>query len=179
MPITSVQQCLQGEGTCTKSRGSSRWHVGILAGKSYRQADWLPSQEVWADKGQLLRNFMYRRDRGLEDDEYGELQNGIHPDWLLVERVIAQRGGPKNKEFLVKWCGQSYSETTWEPEAQLSNDQVYTPEFVNEAQRPGMIDHRAVLFIPHASYTIHSDWIPMCMARQHVSPITGNRQKTS
>jgi hypothetical protein len=105
-------------------------NLGILAGKSYRQAKWLPSKEVWANKGQLLRNFIYRRDHDLEDEEYGELQNGIHADWLLVERVIAHRGGPIDKEFLVKWCGQSYSETTWEPEAQLSNDQVYTPELL-------------------------------------------------
>jgi hypothetical protein len=98
-----------------------------------------------------LRNFMYRRDRGLEDDEYGELQNGIH------ERVIAQRGGPKNKEFLVKWCGQSYSETTWEPEAQLSNDQVHTPEFVNEAWRGhGIADHCAVLL-----FTCHTLHMPL------------------
>ncbi|BDA49984.1 Chromodomain-helicase-DNA-binding protein 6 [Coccomyxa sp. Obi] len=93
---------------------------------SYRKAKWVPGEELWEVKAQLLRNFMQRRassgEPSDEDEESGQrgLVNGVHPDWMVVDRVIAQRGKGASLEYLVKWCQLSYSETTWEPARHLS-----------------------------------------------------------
>ena len=40
---------------------------------------------------------------GREDDEHGELVDGIHPDWLCVERLIAQRNTVSTgHQYLIK-----------------------------------------------------------------------------
>lgn len=38
-----------------------------------------------------------------------------------VEKILAQRGNNHQKEFLVKWLGYDHSESTWEPETNLTN----------------------------------------------------------
>ncbi len=94
---------------------------------SYRKAKWVSGEELWEVKAQLLRNFMQRRASSSEptDDEEGSaahkgLVSGVHPDWMVVDRVIAQRGKGASLEYLAKWCQLSYSETTWEPARHLS-----------------------------------------------------------
>ena len=42
------------------------------------------------------------------------MEDGIDADWLLVDRIIAQRGSAKRKEYLVKWRGLEYGASTWE-----------------------------------------------------------------
>ena len=93
---------------------------------SYRKAKWLSRDTVFGQKPQLLRNFQQRLLDGAQD-EFGELQNGIHPETLLVERVIAQKGTVKGTQYLTKWCGLPYSESTWESPADLQDDKVNGP----------------------------------------------------
>ena len=50
--------------------------------------------------------------------------DGILPDNLLVERVIAQKATVHGQLYLTKWRGLAYSETTWESEADLKDDVV-------------------------------------------------------
>lgn len=57
-------------------------------------------------------------------DDYGELQNGVHPDWLQVDRIIDARGSANCREYLVKWQGLGYSESTYEREDKLTEDKV-------------------------------------------------------
>ena len=52
---------------------------------------------------QLLRNFMQRRASGEEDND-PDMVNGIHPDWLLVHRVIAKKQTLCDTQYLTKWC---------------------------------------------------------------------------
>ena len=74
-------------------------------------------------KPQLLRNFIQRRHEG-PGDEPEELVHGILPDNLLVERVIAQKPTVHGQLYLTKWRGLTYSEATWESEADLKDDMV-------------------------------------------------------
>lgn len=90
---------------------------------SFRRAKWLPQARILEQKPQLLRNFMQRRHDG-SNDEFGDLVNGIHPDSLLVERLIAQKSTLHGQQFLTKWRGLAYSESTWESEEALKNDKV-------------------------------------------------------
>lgn len=93
---------------------------------SYRKAEWVAGEELWEVKAQLLRNFMQRRAvdgaPSDEDEDGGSrgLVNGINPDWLVVDRVVSQRGKGASTEYLVKWCQLSYSEVTWEAAKHLS-----------------------------------------------------------
>lgn len=88
---------------------------------SYRKTEWIRGEELWETKAQLLRNFMQRRNSSDENDSDEEgLVNGINPDWMVVDRVIAQRGKGANLEYLVKWCQLSYSEATWEAAKHLT-----------------------------------------------------------
>lgn len=64
-----------------------------MVGASYRRAAWLPVEEVRAARVQLLRNFLCR------EPEPGD---GVDPEWLRAERVIAQRARAGGQQFLVK-----------------------------------------------------------------------------
>lgn len=43
-------------------------------------------------------------------------------DWKTVEKVISQRGGPGQVEYLIKWKRLHYDECTWEEEEAISNE---------------------------------------------------------
>ena len=46
---------------------------------------------------------MQRRMSGALMDEHDDLVDGVHQDWLVVERVIAQRKTLRRQEYLVKY----------------------------------------------------------------------------
>ena len=95
----------------------------FAAERSFRKAKWLPQARVLQHKPQLLRNFIQRRHDG-SNDEFGDLVNGIHPDSLLVERVIAQKSTVHGQLYLTKWRSLAYSDATWETEEDLMEDKV-------------------------------------------------------
>ncbi len=76
----------------------------VLAGVSYRRAAWLPAEAVRVARAQLLRNFLCRG---------AEASDGVDPEWLRVERVVARRARGGRARFLVKarpglmWRGRS------------------------------------------------------------------------
>ncbi|KAL0051035.1 hypothetical protein WJX82_000961 [Trebouxia sp. C0006] len=65
----------------------------------------------------------------LEDQEVGDMVNGIDPLWVLVDRVISQQEKKGNVQYLVKWKGLGYDESTWETPADL------LPKFTAELAR--------------------------------------------
>lgn len=74
-------------------------------------------------KPQLLRNFIHRHHEAPADDAE-QLENGIRPENLLVERVITQKATVHGQLYLTKWRGLAYSESTWESESDLAEDMV-------------------------------------------------------
>lgn len=73
---------LQATGSC------------VRAGVSFRRAAWLPFSDALAARPQLTRNFMSRA------PESGE---GVDPEWLQVERVLARRAARGGEHaYLVK-----------------------------------------------------------------------------
>jgi hypothetical protein len=75
------------------------------------------------DRLQLLRNFQKKKAAG-EVDPYGDLVQGVHPDWVQVDRVIAHRCRLGRTSYLVKWRGLGYAESTWEAERDLAGEEV-------------------------------------------------------
>ena len=106
-------------------------HSCSAAEQSFRKAKWLPQARILQLKPQLLRNFIQRRQDG-SNNEFGDLVNGIHPDSLLVERLIAQKPTVHGQLFLTKWRGLPYSETTWESEQDLKDDAVSWQSHLNK-----------------------------------------------
>ena len=71
-----------------------------------------PSREVeeWRPSGEVVR------------DANGQLE------WE-VERIIAQRGNERTRQYLVKWKGYPLYEATWEPKRNLENSEQKLREF--------------------------------------------------
>ncbi|KAL0033469.1 hypothetical protein WJX77_010766 [Trebouxia sp. C0004] len=65
----------------------------------------------------------------LEDQEVGDMVNGIDPLWVLVDRVISQQEKKGKVQYLVKWKGLGYDESTWETPADI------LPKFTAELAR--------------------------------------------
>jgi SNF2 family DNA or RNA helicase len=88
-------------------------------GKSYRKTEWVDRDDLFAmDKGSLIRGYEKRLEQG-KVDPYGDLEDGIHPDWLVAEKIVTEN--TKTQEYLVKWCGLNYSECTWETAEDLAS----------------------------------------------------------
>lgn len=74
----------------------------------------------------LLRAFEKRANEG-SIDPYGDLEDGVHPDWLCIDRIISDYHLPGfGHRYLVKWRGLSYSDSTWESESALKSDEDET-----------------------------------------------------
>jgi hypothetical protein len=83
-------------------------------------AQQFPSREVeeWRPSGEVVR------------DANGELE-------FEVDRILAQRGGQKRKQYLVKWKGYPLWEATWEKEDNLENSQQKLREFRQRVESKG------------------------------------------
>ncbi len=92
-----------------------------LRGRPFRAAFWARRDAVLAaGRAGLVRAFDKKAAAG-ELDPFGDLgADGAHPDWLRVERVIAERPGRGGAaRLLVKWRGLEYGVATWEAEGAL------------------------------------------------------------
>lgn len=90
-------------------------------GRSFRAARWVSKEAVMAYRAQLVRNFEKKAASGALDP-YGDLEHGVHADWLTIDRIAAQRAkrnAPGERVLLVKWKGLGYTDATWEDEKTL------------------------------------------------------------
>ena len=97
-----------------KGKGGNREMRVKYAGISYRKTQWIDRDDLLAvGKQSLIRGYEKRLEQG-KIDPYGDLEDGVHPDWCKVERIISERIKSGKEEYLVKWCDLNYSECTWE-----------------------------------------------------------------
>lgn len=96
-----------------------------VAGWSYRRAVWVPRSVIVAGgRQQLVRNFEKKASEGAIDP-YGDLIDGVHPNWLEIDRVIASKETSRlGLRHLVKWRGLGYSEATWETSSALEESEA-------------------------------------------------------
>ena len=75
-------------------------------------ADQIPDREVddWRPSGEKV------------EDENGELE------WE-VDKIVAQRGGERKRQYLVKWKGFATWESTWESPANLQHAKAKLKQF--------------------------------------------------
>ncbi len=108
-------------------------HPGLL--RNFLRREELPSADSWESAGEEEEGQEGRKahgETGEAGDKLGgeeeadavlleEYVNGVRPEWLRVQRVIAERTYYGNVQYLCKWTGLSYQEATWEDEEALHN----------------------------------------------------------
>lgn len=101
--------------------GTKQMRVKFL-GTSYRRTKWVDREDLVAvGKQSLVRGYDKRLEQG-RIDPYGDLEEGVHPEWCRVERILTSRETDDGTQYLVKWCGLNYSNCTWEFLEVLSSD---------------------------------------------------------
>jgi len=105
-----------------RAAGKKEMRVKFV-GNSYRRTAWVDREDLVAvGKQSLVRGYDKRVEQG-RIDPFGDLEEGVHPDWCVVERILASRQSGDSTEYLVKWCGLNYSDSTWESSDALSSDE--------------------------------------------------------
>uniref|UniRef100_A0A061RW02 Chromodomain-helicase-DNA-binding protein 7 n=1 Tax=Tetraselmis sp. GSL018 TaxID=582737 RepID=A0A061RW02_9CHLO len=92
-------------------------------GLSHRRNNWVPTEIIFETRRALLQSFLQKRGVTGEFVDQNGHPNGVNPEWLQVERVIAEHTYQDTTDYLVKWRSLPYSECTWEPESELEDDQ--------------------------------------------------------
>lgn len=74
---------------------------------------------------------------GTEDEPF-------NPEYVVIDRIIAERQKRGNREYLVKWRGLEYGRSTWEREEDLENDQeaIERYELADKKPRPDSKDRK-------------------------------------
>lgn len=105
--------------------GNREMHVKLV-GKSYRETTWMDrDQIIYMGRQVLIQGFEKRLNQG-KINPYGDLIDGIHPEWTNIDRIVTDEDLDGTRYYLVKWSGCPYSECTWETRDKLTcaNDKI-------------------------------------------------------
>ncbi|KAF4677207.1 choline dehydrogenase 7 [Perkinsus chesapeaki] len=101
---------------------------------SYLHVMWVPDDEMIDLEGDQrstkMRNFNQKNHRGSREDtpqRHANLKEAsftgsglINPAYVTVEKILAVRMGDSGAtEYLCKWCGLGYAESTWESDTDI------------------------------------------------------------
>ncbi len=115
------------------------------AGKAYWHCSWVPESFLVDTAKIKLKHFKARRAAAYDVDlpeEAGETEEEdvVNPDWLQADRILDEReersldGKRMEKEYLVKWLGLEYDQSTWVLEKDLV-DKGFAPIIRHFCQR--------------------------------------------
>jgi len=144
-------------------------------GRAYIHCAWVQEKQLVEYHPGLLRHFLKREglaawgkdgagmvaeeeeEGALEEEEEGidmdqEYINGIRPQWLQAQRVIASRTKYGVEELLVKWTGLPYNECTWESEE--GKRQPHIRARTHSHVPPAFACGSAWLLAPHQALTL-------------------------
>lgn len=92
-------------------------------GLSFRKTEWVDRDVlIYNGKNSLVNGFEKRLAQG-KINPYGDLVEGLHKDWLIVDRIVTSRRVEGGMQYLVKWKGRAYEESTWEIEEDLTTEE--------------------------------------------------------
>jgi len=118
--------------------GNREMHVKLV-GKSYRETTWMDrDQIIYMGRQSLIQGFEKRLHEG-KINPYGDLIDGIHPEWTNVDRIVTDEELDGTQYFLVKWSGCPYSECTWESRDKLASDNDKTRLEIYEIRKMAVI----------------------------------------
>ena len=116
-------ECILWQRRSPEVHGVKEMRVKFI-GTSYRRTQWVDRQDLMAaGKQAMVRGYDRRLAQG-KVDPYNDMEDGIHPEWCVVERVLTERDSPVDGEhqYLVKWSDLGYSESTWESADSMVSD---------------------------------------------------------
>lgn len=116
-------ECILWQRRSPEVDGVKEMRVKFI-GTSYRRTKWVDRQDLMAvGKQAMVRGYDRRLAQG-KVDPYNDMEEGIHPEWCVVERVLTERDSPVDGEqqYLVKWSDLGYSESTWESADSMVSD---------------------------------------------------------
>ncbi|KAK9818901.1 hypothetical protein WJX74_010226 [Apatococcus lobatus] len=144
-----------------------------LKGQAYLHCRWLPrdlivsvGQKVHRGLLTRLKCFDSKHALGAEAGVLGtseivqaDIKQGVHSNWLTVERVVSQRDTPGGREFLIKWGDLGYDECTWEAFEELA---AFKAKFEQFERQKSLEEEYLALGHPQ-------DFNPLEALRQHVA----------
>ena len=105
--------------------------------RSYAQCEWLPGSELTMDVGSdkrsvKLKNFNSKHPWGPRSESVPQFDDDsfFNPIFLVPERVLSVRN---LDEYLIKWTGLPYSESTWEKNDERFSTVVSEFEILNNS----------------------------------------------
>jgi len=138
-PASTAAAAAAADAVLAHDRAADAFRVK-LRGVGHRWAVWVPGADLRAARPALARAAAARAAPSPDDDDADAgLVDGVHPDWLDAERVLAEKrcaGAPQRSPgaasspatsslslaYLVKWAGLGYADATWEWAADLTRD---------------------------------------------------------
>ncbi|KAF4759296.1 choline dehydrogenase 7, partial [Perkinsus olseni] len=150
-----------------RARGRGFEYLCKFAHQSYLHAQWVPDDEMIDLEGDQrstkMRNFNQKHHRGSSEDtpqRHAHLKDMaytgsglINPAYVTVEKILAVRLADSNaSEYLCKWCGLGYAESTWEGASDVETAATLTERGVgleelmerfkgeNDPSRKGVMD---------------------------------------
>ena len=136
LPASTLAAAAAAERVLAVNPAADAFHVK-LRWTSHRATVWVPGADLRAARPALARAALSRApslstdsaaataddDADPDDDGWAaELKDGVHPDWVEIDRVIGETSIDDTTALLVKWEGLGYAEATWEWEADLTRD---------------------------------------------------------
>eukprot|EP00854_Cymbomonas_tetramitiformis_P006879 gene6879-8213_t len=96
---------------------------------SYRQTTWESCKRITQKSAAMVRNFVKKF--GVEKETEPDLSEMNLELFQKVSRVIAEQGSGEDRQYLVKWHGLGYAQSTWELADHLtsSEDQEAVAKF--------------------------------------------------
>jgi Chromo (CHRromatin Organisation MOdifier) domain len=100
--------------------------LAMHADASFRRLEWVPVGMLKEERTSLWRAYHQKVAKGTAPTQLNDAEDGVCPEWRLVERVVASKGGDggPGTRYLVKWQALGHAECTWEKAKDLTEDQV-------------------------------------------------------
>lgn len=106
-------------------------YILIFAGVSYRKVEWVDEGILVETRPALVHAYHKKVMNGTSPVDRTGHQDGMHPEWRVVEKVFSDRVARGRTQYFVKWYMLGYQESTWEFEEDLASEAVRTPHLVD------------------------------------------------
>lgn len=94
------------------------------AGMSYRKLEWVGESSIIDTRPALVQAYNRKVVNGTSPVDLTGHDDGMHPEWRIVERVFDERVSNGRTEYYVKWYMLGYAQSTWEDEKDLQSEAV-------------------------------------------------------
>lgn len=91
---------------------------------SFRKLEWVCESSIIDARPALVHAYNRKVVNGTSPVDLTGHDDGMHPEWRVVERVFDERVSEGRTQYYVKWYMLGYAESTWEDEEDLQSEAV-------------------------------------------------------